>query len=381
MKKIAVLLLAAMLITTSAYAVETLENDAISISAPSAILMEKVSGEVIYEKNAHEQLVPASVTKVMTLLLIVEEIEKGNLKLDDIITASKNAASMGGSQIWLEEGEQLTVEDMLKAITVVSANDCAVAMAEHICGSEEEFARRMNERAVELGCTDSNFTNCTGLYDDSSHITSAYDLAIISRELISHDMIKQYTTVWTDTLRDGEFGLTNTNKLVRYYEGATGLKTGFTSAAGHCLAATAERDGVEYIAVVLNCESSTERFESAKTLLSYGFANYTLASLRPPEALAPVEVSLGTADCVQPVYDGEIARLVKKSELTELEYEIEMVESVSAPVELGQVLGKLTIRCEGEIYEEIDIVAGEEVARLGRWEIFKSLLGKLTGTQ
>lgn len=378
-RKIVLALLSAMLLCTPAMAVSPLEGADITIGVPSAVLMEKVSGEIIYTKNPHDKLYPASVTKVMTLLLVVEEIERGHLKMDDLVCGSSRACSMGGSQIWLEEGEQMSVADMLKAVTVVSANDCAVALAEHICGSEEAFVARMNERAKELGCVDTTFKNCTGLFDDTEHVTSAWDIALISRELISHDIIKEYTTIWMDTLRGGETGLTNTNKLVRFFDGATGLKTGFTQMAGHCLSATACRDDVEYIAVVMNGASSDERFESARTLLNYAFANYTLASLRPPEALPPVMVKMGTADSVQPTFDGQAAKLIEKTKQSELEYKVELGDEITAPVEKGASLGKLTILSDGKVFDEVDIIASDSVERLSRWGIFLSLLDRFTG--
>ncbi len=257
----------------------------LKISAPSAILMEKETGRVIYEKNADERLEPASVTKVMTILLIVEAIETGKITLEDMVTTSAYAASMGGSQIYLEEGEQMSVRDMLKSVVVASANDCAVALAELISGSESVFVAKMNARAQELGMTNTTFTNCSGLLDDRTHMTTARDIGLMSRELIRHDIVKEFTKIWMDTVRNGEFGLSNTNKLIYYYKGATGLKTGFTSRSMYCLSATAERDGVEYIAVVLHCETSADRFESAKTLLSYAFANYALISVYPDSAL------------------------------------------------------------------------------------------------
>jgi len=243
-------------------------DDAIKIEAPSAILMEKTSGEVIYEKQAHERRPPASVTKVMTLLLIVEAVERGDISLDDIVTASKRASSFGGSCVFLEEGEKMTVDEMLKCIAVVSANDCAVAMSEFLCGTEDAFVARMNERAAELGLKDTHFCNCTGLFEDSDHYTSAYDIAVMSRELISHELIKNYSTIWMDSIRNGEFGLSNTNKLVYYYEGCTGLKTGFTNDAMYCLSATAERDGIEFIAVIMHGNTIESRNEDAKALLN-----------------------------------------------------------------------------------------------------------------
>ena len=248
--------LAALYLTIPALAVETLPEESFSLSCTAAVLMERQTGTVLYEKEAHRHLSPASVTKVMTLLLVAEAVESGAVSPDDPVTASRRAASMGGSQIWLEEGEVMTVAEMTKCVAVVSANDCAVALAEALCGSEEAFVARMNRRAEELGLSDTHFTNCTGLFEDAEHYTCAYDIAVISRELLKHEFVRQYTTLWQDTIRSGEFGLTNTNKLVRHYNGCTGLKTGFTSTAMYCLAASAERGGVEYIAVILHGETS-----------------------------------------------------------------------------------------------------------------------------
>ena len=348
--------------------------DAIEIAAPSAILMEKETGQVIYEKNADERLRPASVTKVMTILLIVEEIEKGTISLEDMVTVSAYASSMGGSQIYLEEGDQMSVSDMLKSIIVSSANDAAVAMAEYIAGSESAFVERMNGRTAELGMENTLFMNCTGLLDQAEHLTTARDIAIMSRELIKYDWIKEYTTIWMDTVRDGSFGLSNTNKLIYYYSGATGLKTGFTSEAGYCLSATAERDGVEYIAVVMNCETSQDRFESAKTMLSYAFGAYGLYSVTPDEALPPVCVDMGEKSYIQPVYEGNEKILMEKSKISGLEKTVELNEKISAPVEKGQVLGKVTVKSGDEIVYEGNLVADEAVSRLSTWQIFCNLL-------
>ena len=272
-----------------------------AVEAGSAVLMEKETGTVLYEENAHDKLEPASVTKVMTLLLVMEAVDDGRLALDDMVTVSAHAAGMGGSQIYMKEGEQLTVRDMLKAVAVVSGNDCAVALAEHLAGSEEGFVALMNQRAAELGMEDTCFVNCTGL-PAAGHLTCAYDIALMSRELIlNHPEIREFTTIWMDSLRDGQFQLSNTNKLIRFYEGATGLKTGSTDAAGYCLSATAERDGMELIAVVLKSPTSDQRFESAKSLLNFGFANYTLTDVYPGQALPPVDVLLGEQDQVQRV--------------------------------------------------------------------------------
>ena len=341
----------------------------IDIPAPSAILIEKETGTVIFEKNADERLEPASVTKVMTILLIVEAVENGTVSLDDTVTTSARAASMGGSQVYLEEGEQMSLGEMLKCIVVSSANDAAVAVAEHIAGSEQAFVSMMNERAAELNMVNTNFTNCTGLMDDPDHLTTARDISLMSRELILHEWIKEYTTIWMDTIRDGTFGLSNTNKLIRYYSGATGLKTGYTSSAGHCLAATAQRDGVEYIAVVLNCKSSADRFESAKTLLSFGFAAYTLTVPYPDEVLPPIPVTLGESDFVQPVLANTAPILVKKTDLQSIEKHIELTESLTAPVSAGQKLGTLTVTCNGETVVVTDIIAGDNVEKLNWWDI------------
>jgi D-alanyl-D-alanine carboxypeptidase (penicillin-binding protein 5/6) len=345
-------------------------ND-LRINVPSAILMEKETGTIIFEHNAHERLAPASVTKIMTMLLVVEALENGSIKLSDKVTTSAHAASMGGSQIYLEEGEQMTVEDMLKSVAIASANDASVALAEHIAGSEEAFVRRMNDRARELGMEHTVFSNSTGLPTEGEHLTCAYDIALMSRELISHDIIKKYTTIWMDTVRNGEFGLGNTNKLVRFYKGATGLKTGFTREAMYCLAATAERDGVEYIAVVMHAETSDIRFESAKALLNHAFSTYTLVDVVPPEALAPIPVVLGEVKYMQPVLKENRKLLIEKMKVSQLVKQVELVESIEAPVAAGQELGKLTIR-DGEQNElaVVPIVSDNQIKRLSWGQIF-----------
>lgn len=380
LKKLVISVLIALLLSSPALAAEILQDEALDISASSAVLMECATGALLYEKDAHTHRPPASVTKVMTMLLVMEAIESGALRYDTLVTASAHAASMGGSQIWLEEGEQMTVDEMLKCVAVVSANDCAVALAEQIAGTEDTFVRRMNERAEQLGMADTHFTNCTGLFDSDQHYTSAYDIALMSRELLRHEDIKKYTTIWMDTARSGEFGLSNTNKLIYYYEGATGLKTGFTRAAMYCLSASAERDGVEYVAVVMHAPDSASRFEDAKTLLSYGFANYELLSLRPNEALAPIPVQLGAADAVSLRYDGAEAMLVKKGGGAAPEFEFERLESVKAPVESGQRLGMMTVRRGGEMIASIPLVADSDVARLNFGQTFLLCLRALFGT-
>lgn len=379
MKKLLCAALCTVMLTSPVYAINTLTDDDIDISAPSAILMEKVTGEVIYEKNSHERLPPASVTKVMTMLLIVEAVERGDISLDDTVIASERAASFGGSCVFLEEGEKMSVAEMLKCICVVSANDCAVAMAEHLCGSEQAFVARMNDRARELRLKDTNFKNCTGLFEDDEHYTSAYDIAVMSRELIRHDMIKDYTTIWMDTIRGGEFGLSNTNKLVYYYDGCTGLKTGFTEKAMYCLSATAEREGVEYIAVIMHADTIDKRNNDAKVLLSYGFANYRLMPLRSPDVLPPVRVTLGSADSVQPVYDGAEAALVPKSGAGEVSYELDLPDTLPAPVEKGQQIGTLRVVSDGKELYSVKLLAGSSVGRasFGRTllELVKSYVG------
>lgn len=361
MKRFVCSVLAALMLTAPAYAIETLSDDAIEISAPSAMLMEKVTGEVIYEKNSHERIPPASVTKVMTLLLIIEAIDRGDISLEDTVIASARAASFGGSCVFLEEGEKMSVHEMLKCIAVVSANDCAVAMAEHLCGSEQAFVQRMNERAAQLGLKDTHFCNCTGLFEDPEHYSSAYDIAVMSRELIRHELIKDYTTIWMDSIRNGEFGLSNTNKLVYYYEGCTGLKTGFTNEAMYCLSATAERDGVEFIAVIMHGETIESRNDDAKALLNYGFANYKLCPLRSPDVLPPVSVTLGSSDSVQPVYDGPEAALIAKNGAGEVSYSLELPEAVAAPVAQGQRIGTLKVMLNGEAFREVPLLAGSSV--------------------
>ena len=375
MKRFLPILLAAALLLPIPVRAETPE---VSVEVPSAVLMERSTGEILFEKNAYERLAPASVTKVMTMLLVAEAIDGGALSVDDTVVASARAASMGGSQIWLEEGERMSVGEMLKCIAVVSANDCCVALAEHLAGTEEAFVARMNQRAAELGMEDTHFVSCSGLSDSDEHYSCARDIAVMSRELLSHSMIRNYTTIWMDTIRSGEFGLSNTNKLIYYYKGATGLKTGFTSKAMYCLSASAKRDGVEYIAVVLHGATSAERFESAKTLLNYAFANYTLVSPAEQAALPPVEVRLGVSDAVQPVFPTEEGLLLPKRDTGNLSYEYALPEQVSAPVEEGQTLGSVSVYTGSRLLRTIPVVAGQSVARLGLWQVFLRMLSALT---
>lgn len=347
---------------------------AVEVAAPSALLMEKETGTVLFAKNEHDQLEPASVTKIMTILLTMEAIDSGQLSYDSTVTASAHACSMGGSQIWLKENEQMSVGEMLKAVCVVSANDCAVALAEQLAGSEESFVERMNQRAAELGMQDTHFVNATGLPAEG-HVTSAYDIALMSRELIlRHPDIRQYTTIWMDTLRGGTSQLVNTNKLIRFYDGATGLKTGSTDSAKFCLSGTAERDGMELISVILKDSTSAQRFEDAKTLLSYGFANYALQTVVPETPLPPVPVTLGVQATVQPVLEDGGKLLLEKSKTGDLQQSVTLTESVDAPVALGDRLGTLTVTSGEEVVAELPLTAGETVPRITFSQMFVRLV-------
>ena len=347
------------------------------LTSRAAVLMEKTTGQMLFAQNEHEKLEPASVTKIMTLLLTMDAIDSGALAYDDVVTVSANAAGMGGSQVFLAEGEQITVEELLKCVCVSSGNDAAVALAEKVAGVTELFVEQMNNRARGLGMDDTHFANPTGL-TAAGHVTSAYDIALMSRELLLHHPdIKKFTTIWMDTVRNGAFGLANTNKLVRFYEGTTGLKTGYTSSAGHCLSASAQRDGLELVAVVLHCASSPDRFQSAKALLDYGFANYALVPVQEGEPLSPVPVVLGEAGTVQPVPSGEEQLLIDKSLRQSVTRTVELEPSVQAPVSQGQRRGTLTVQADGQILAEIPLVAQEGVARLTWKDLFAGVLRRI----
>ena len=349
----------------------------LNLSCTSAVLMEKETGAFLLEENAHEKLEPASVTKIMTLLLVMEAVDSGQLSKDDPVTVSAYAAGMGGSQVYLEEGEQMPVSEMIKCVTVVSGNDCAVALADHLAGSEGAFVTRMNQRAQELGMADTNFLNCTGL-PAQGHVTSAHDIALMSRELIrNHPSIREYTTIWMDSIRNGEFGLTNTNRLVRFYEGTTGLKTGFTSSAQYCMSATAERDGMELIAVVMKSPSTNQRFDDARALLDYGFANYNLVPVYPDAPLAPVDVLLGAQAQVQPRLERDCRLLVRKGEEGQVTTRLSLAEDLEAPVEQGQTLGTLEVYVGDELRDTVPILAAQPVERLSIPGIFGRMLSKL----
>ena len=372
MKKIVWILVLAMVLPLGAGAAE------LEVAGKSAVLMDVATGTVLYESNPHERLAPASVTKIMTMLLIMEAIDAGNLSLTDSVTASEAAAAKGGSQIYLKVGETMSVSDMLKSIAVSSANDCACAMAEHLAGSESAFVEVMIRRAAELGMKDTHFVNCTGL-DDSpeaeNHRTSAYDIALMSRQLLKyHPEIKRFTTIWMDTVRNGAFGLSNTNKLVRFYSGATGLKTGFTSGAGYCLSATAQREGMELIAVVMGAATSQERNAACVQLLDWGFASYALVNPDLTEENTSVPVKLGKESAVTAKLGADPTLLLEKSRRNSVTTQVELEESVTAPVTAGQVIGKMTVKAGEEILASVPLVASCEVARLTWWELFVSVL-------
>lgn len=350
------------------------------VEAKSALLMDIATGTVLFEQNSHDALAPASVTKVMTMLLIMEAIDSGKIGWGDTVTASEAAAAKGGSQVYLKVGETMTVEEMVKSIAVSSANDCACAMAEHLSGSEAAFVEAMNARAKELGMEDTHFVNCTGLDDGedaSSHKTSAHDIARMSRELLkSHPDITKFTTIWMDTIRGGSFGLSNTNKMVRFYNGCTGLKTGFTQGAGYCLSASAEREGLQLIAVVMGCETSQKRFAACKSMLDYGFANYALVTPELPDGMA-VPVKLGVTDNVNavPAEDGEM--LIDKGQKNQVTTEVTLEEEVTAPVSQGQRLGAMTVKAGEQILKEIPLVAESTVEKVTWGQMFMRLLKKL----
>ena len=347
------------------------------VEAPSVCLMEKETGAVIFEKNAHEKLAPASVTKVMTMLLVMEALDSGRIAKTDLVTVSANAQRMGGSQVFLAEGEQYTVDDLLKGMIIASGNDASVALAEHISGAESTFVAAMNERAAQLGMKDTHFVNCCGL-DADGHVTSAHDIALMSAELLrKHPDVKNYTTIWQDTLRNGTFGLDNTNKLIRFYPNATGLKTGSTAKAKCCIAGSAERDGVEFIAAVMAASTSAIRFDTARTLLDFGFANYTLVHTMPDKVLAPIPVLQGLRDNVQPLVEGRDRVLIEKSQVSSVKRSVELAENVQAPVIKGQALGAVTVTLGDRVLARHDIVAADAVGRK-RWTHFlRDLLSRV----
>lgn len=352
-------------------------NTDLGLNAKSAILMEEATGNILYESNPDERLPIASVTKVMTMLLIMEAVDSGKISLDDMVTVSENAMSYGGSTMFLETGEQLTVNDMLKGIAVASANDGCVAMAEHLAGSESAFVDMMNEKAKELGMENTHFMNTNGL-DEDDHYSSARDVAIMSRELMKHETIFNYTSIWMDTLRGGKFQLANTNKLIRFYDGANGLKTGSTSKALCCLSAAAKRNDMQLIAVVLGAPTSAERFASAKSLLDYGFANYAVnTQITAGDEVQKIAVEKGVDKEVGVVASDSCSTLVKKGQEDNITKEIKIDETITAPIEAGQKIGTMTISRDGEVIADIDLNASSAVEKKGIGLIIKDFFATI----
>ncbi len=349
-----------------------------ALNAKSAALY-AANGQELFIYNADEQLQPASVTKIMTMLLTMEALERGEVTLDTMITGSEYACSMGGTQVWLEPGEQMSLNDMLKAIAVGSANDCAVAVAEHLAGTEAAFVDRMNQRAAELGCTNTQFINANGLDGmGQKTMTSARDIALISCELLRHPKILEYTGIWMDSIRGGKFSLANTNKMLKSYPGLTGLKTGYISEAGFCISASAERDGLSLVAVVMAAPTKETRMADASALLNYGFANFTVYT-PPDDLLQPVPVQLGSADFVQPVLQNDQSIVVEKEKAAELETKLELPDALQAPITAGQQIGQLTVSSGGETLLQLPITAAEDVEARSVPGLLLQFLGKLVG--
>ena len=350
-------------------------NNSLNLESGSAILMEQSTGQILYEHNAHEQLRPASVTKIMSILLIMEQIDNGTLSYTDEISCSENASGMGGSQIWLDPKETLTVDEMLKAICVVSANDCVVAMAEHIAGSEEAFVQMMNDKAKELGMNDTTFKNCHGI-DEDGHVTSAYDIALMSRELMSkHPDVTKYTTIWMDSLRDGKSELVNTNKLIRTYKGITGLKTGSTSLALYNLSATATRDDLSLIAVIMKAPSTKVRFAEAQKLLDYGFSKFSFKSFgNKDDVIQTIDVNKGVRKTVDAVLEENSGALIEKGKESQVTQTIEINENIEAPINKGDVIGKVVFSIDGNNIASVNMVADKKVDRINLFNMSKKII-------
>ncbi|MCL2081778.1 MAG: D-alanyl-D-alanine carboxypeptidase [Oscillospiraceae bacterium] len=389
MKRIFCLLLCFLILPITLYAAE--DSDAwkparlalvpsdlgeLTLPVDNALLMERDTGKILFEKNADDRLYPASITKIMTLLLTMEAIEGGQLSYDQKLIVSRSAQELGGSTAFLHENEQYTVDEMLKAVAVQSANDGSVVLAEAIGGTQEAFAAMMNRKAKELGMTGTNFVNPHGL-DDPEHYTTTRDVAIMSRELLLHPDIHKYTSIWMDSLRNGTFTLSNTNRLVRYYPGCTGLKTGTTDKAGRCISASAEKDGMEMIAVVMNAENTDDRYDSARKMLDYAFANYAIMAVWPDEVLVPVPVLLGREKDVQPVLSRDEKIIIEKHKKASVIKNVTIAQDVQAPVSKGQQLGEIIVSCGDDILVTVPITAGNDVARLTWWDVFKTMIKKL----
>lgn len=377
-----IITLMSILFYTSVFSTYTFANEGIQLAqnASSAILMEKDTGEIIFEKNSEKELPPASMTKVMTMLLIMEALDKGKIKYDDKVRTSEKAASMGGSQVFLEPGEEMTVEEMLKAISIASGNDASVAMAEHLAGSEEQFVKMMNDKAKELGLKNTHFVNPHGL-PAKNHYSSAKDLAIMSKELLKYEDITKYTGLYEDYLRKGtedEFWLVNTNKLVRFYPGVDGLKTGYTSEAKYCLAATAKKNDMRVIAVIMGAPTPKERNKQITEMLDYAFSQYTTHKMFDKgTALGEVTVNKGTKQKIEAVTDDDVSILSKKGEtVDDIEKVVELSQNVKAPIEKGDKIGELIMKKEGKVLVKVDLVANEDVDHANWWQLFKRTLGK-----
>ncbi len=379
MKKIFVFLISVIVIFTSLSVFSFAENESmmpVDVKAKSAVLMDQTTGKVLMKMNENQKLYPASVTKIMSMLLVAEAIDNNTIRLTDEVTASTEASKKGGSQIWLKEGETMTVEELLKATAVYSANDACTALGEYIAGSDEGFVMMMNERAQELGMKNTHFDNCTGLDDTTqTHLTTAYDIALMSRELMKHQFIMQYTKIWMDSLRDGKTELVNTNKLIRFYEGATGLKTGTTSKAGCCISATATRDGTSLIAVVMGADNSKDRFEGAKAMLNWGFANYETVTPKIDKSLiTDVNIIMGEEKKITPQISGGSQFLIPKGKEKDLTQEINLAAAVEAPVESNQTLGTVTVKLNGNKLGEYRLTAPHYVERLSFGTVFKRMI-------
>ena len=353
----------------------SVSEGSLNLNCKSAILMEATTGTILYSQNAEEALPPASVTKVMTLLLVMEAIDAGTIRVDDTVSVSANAASMGGSQVFLEEGEQMTVEDLLKSVVIASANDAAVALAEYVSGSVDAFVAKMNAKAAELGMAATKFENVTGLDDTAEHhLTSAKDIGLMSCALIEHSLILQYSSIWMDTIRDGAFGLTNTNRLVRFYKGCTGLKTGSTSKAGFCVSATAERDGMSLVCVIMGAESRDIRNAAATTLLDWGFANFTLFK-EGAASSAPISVKGSAQREIIGIYPS-FSCVVRREEASKIEKVITLNESIIAPTPAGAKIGVVSFRCGQKEIGSVDICTQNEIKRIGYFEILCQVFAK-----
>ncbi len=351
------------------------------IKAKSAVLMEASTGKVLFEQNSHEKLPPASVTKVMTMLLIMEAIDSKRISYDDVVVTSEYAAGMGGSQVFLSTGEQMKVKEMLKAIAVASGNDASVAMAEHISGTEEAFVNAMNKRARELGMTNTNFINCNGL-DADNHYTTAYDIALMSRELLKHHAIHEYLTIWIDALRNGEFGLANTNKLIRFYSGANGIKTGSTGKALYCLAGAAKRDGMQLIATIMAAPTSKERFYYASKLMDYGFANYTIiGGVSKSEEMGEIDVIKGMDKKVKYVAEQDFSVLIEKINKNSVQKEVNLSQNILAPVEKGQKVGEIVFKADNKELGRVNLVTDKEIPKIVVGKVFKKLISRWMNSQ